>query len=200
MLKINRSRSFFGITLVEVVISVLIFAIISGVIYLFFMVGIDSWEIGTRRTDLQAQARNAMDIMVGELKNTTRNHPSRGVTILPAPNNTNIIFYLPEKDADSDVIIDTDGTTKWPDDDADYIEYKYLAAANQLVREDRRVREGQDPARVLANDVSNIEFIDAGIVGSLYLDEVNIVLNLQKTTPRGRDLSFSMRSTVKLRN
>lgn len=188
-----------GFTLVETIICIAIFAVISGVIYLFFMVGIGSWEIGTMRTDLQAQARIAMDTMVGELKNATRNHLSRGITILPSPSNTNIIFYLPDTNTDDEIIIDANGEIKWPDNDADYIEYKYLADVKQLVREDRQVRDGVASARILANDLSSIEFIDAGIDASLYLDEVNIALTLEKATPR-RNLSFSMRSTVKLRN
>lgn len=193
MVKLNRGI-FAGFTLVETLVSIAIFAIITGIIYLFFMVGVGSWEIGTVRTDLQAHARIATDIMVGELKKATRNHSTRDITILAPPNNTDIIFYLPEVDADGDVIIDTDGQTKWPDSDADFIKYEYLAATKQLVR-----KEGSQQ-RILANNVSNVEFIDAGIDGSLFMDELNITLSLEKTTPRGRDLSFTMRSTVKLRN
>lgn len=181
-------------------VTIAVFAVISAVVYLFFMVGVGSWHIGTTRTDLAAQARQAMDAMVEELKNATRNHPARGITIMPAPNNTNIIFYLPERDANGDVILDADGETKWPDNDADYIEYKYLTATRQIVRENRQVRDGIDQPRVLANNVTNLEFIDAGIDGSLFMNELNIVLDLEKTTPRGRVLSFTMRSTVKLRN
>lgn len=190
MLKVNR-KSF---TLIETLISVGIFAVFCIVIYLFFMVGIGSWEIGTARIELQAASRNAMDVMVGELKNTTRNHPTRAITILPPPNNTVIVFYLPETDVGGNVIIDADGEIKWPDDDLDYIKYEYLTDSSQLVR-----REG-DEVRILANNVSNVEFIDASIDGSLFLDELNVALTLEKDSGRQKNLSFSMRATVKLRN
>lgn len=187
-------------TLVEMLISIVIMVIVSAIIYLFFIVGMESWQIGSGRIDLHSDVRIALDAMIDELKNTTRNHSTRGITILVPPGNTKIIFYLPEKDVDGNVIIGQDGEIKWPADDADYIEYKYVAEDKQLVREDLQVREGGASARILANDVSSIEFIDASIDGALFLDEVNVVLGLQKTTAKGRDLSFLTRATVKLRN
>ncbi|MBN2097075.1 MAG: prepilin-type N-terminal cleavage/methylation domain-containing protein [Candidatus Omnitrophica bacterium] len=195
-MKINK----FGLTLIEALVSIAIFTVVVGVIYLFFMVGIGSWELGSARTDLQAQARSAVDIMVAELKNVNRGNPSRGITILPAPNNDKITFYLPDIDINGAVIIGAGGDIQWPVDDAEYIEYKYLLNSKQLVREDKAVRDGITEAGVIANEVSGISFIDAGIDGSLYADEVNIVLNLEKTNLRGRTLSFSMRAAVKLRN
>ena len=200
MVKLNRGI-FAGFTLVETLISIAIFAIISGIIYIFFMVGIGSWEIGTVRTELQAQARIATDIMVGELKNTTRDggkNPGRCISISPSSgnppsDNTDITFFLPTDENDDGSII-LNGVIEWPSSDAAYIKYEYLPTKKQIVR-----KQGIQQ-RILANDVSNIKFIDAGIVSSLYPDELNIILTLEKTTPRGKDLSFTMRSTVKLRN
>ncbi|MFC1631686.1 type II secretion system protein J [Candidatus Omnitrophota bacterium] len=193
-------KSKFGFTLIETMMSIAIFAIVSVVIYLFFMVGVGSWQIGSGSIDLHSQARISGDMIITELKQATRNHATRGLTIPAVPNNDSITFYLPDKDANGDIILTASGEIQWPNDILDFIQYRYVANNRQLIREDRAVRDGTSSARVLANNVDSVQFIDAGIDISLFLDEVNVILNLQKDTPRGTSLTFSMRSTVKLRN
>lgn len=57
-----------GFTLIELLTVAVIFALILAGTFAVLVIGNRSWQIGTTRTELQQEARRAMDVMVRELR------------------------------------------------------------------------------------------------------------------------------------
>jgi hypothetical protein len=156
---------------------------------------VDTWESGRLQADLQAQARVALNNMVSELRNATRTstqNPSPNLIIPSAPNNKNITFNLPVDKDNNGLITDANGIIEWDTNNA--IQYQYIPGQEQL----RRLEKGNQA--ILANNVSDIQFIDHGIDSSLSLNELKIILNLNKTTPKQRNISVTLSTILNLRN
>lgn len=189
---LKRSR---GFTLIEVLIASSISIITISMIYMIFAAGNDLWETKRYQADLQAQGRLAMNRMVAELRQTTRTsaqNPSPDLKIPSKPNNKDVSFYLPIDKDGNGLITDVDGNIEWETNNK--IQYHYIPGQKQLVR----LEKGDKTT--LANDVSDVQFIDNSIDGKLYLNEVKIVLTLFITTPRQRTISMTFTSVVKVRN
>jgi len=62
-----------GFTLIELMIVILIFSIMLGAAYSVLTMGRTSWQTGDIQIELQQEARNAMDQMVKELRESGRN-------------------------------------------------------------------------------------------------------------------------------
>ena len=173
-------------------ISVIMFGMLYGV----YSSGVNIWEISSSQTDLQAQARNVLNFMSSELKNATMHHASANLIIpIPTdPTNTkhSIRFCLPVYTSGS-VSIDANGETVW--DTANFIDYQIIPAQKQLIKYVAGIEQ-----RVIANDVSGVQFIDATIDTSLLLNELRIIITLNKTTPKQRNVSITLSTTVALRN
>ena len=187
-----------GYTLIEVLLASFIGGMIIAAIYSIYASGSDIWEIKRYQADLQAQGRQIMANMVTELRKTTRTStqvPNPNLIIPVAPNNNNITFYLPQTNNGTVVTNVTNGAIVW--DTTDPVLYVFNASQKQVLR-----RESVDPAgnRTLANDVTDIRFIDNSIDGAMYLNELKIVLSMLKTTPRSRNVSMTFTSVVRLRN
>ncbi len=184
-----------GFTLIEVLVASSIFVVVLGMIYSSYRAGLDLWENAESTTDLESQARQAMTFMVSELRNATRTstqNPSPNANITSGPNLKQIDFVLPE-DANGDgYITDSNGAIEW--DTNTHIQYKFIPGQHYL----RRQEPGQQ--RVLAYNVSDVQFFDITSDATLALNEIKIVLTLSKTTPRGHTLTFTLTSVVKLRN
>lgn len=196
MLNLTRQKNNSGFTLVEVLVATTILIMVVGIMYGIYSAGQDIWEAARYQADLQAQARRAMDFMVSELRNTTRTstqNPSPNISIPSKPNNKELFFYLPEYDEiNARPVLNANGNMKWATNNQ--IKYQYIPGQREL----RRLEKGQH--RILARDVSNVEFIDRSIDSSLFINEVNIILTLNKTTPRQKNISVTLTSTVRLRN
>lgn len=184
-----------GFTLFEILVASVIFVMVMGISYSIYISGYDAWDTAVYQTDLQAQARLALNFMVQELRNATRTstqNPSPNLSIPSTPNNKTMMFYLPEdKDGDG-LITDSNGQIEWNTSDA--IHYQYIPGLKVL----RRLEKGVQ--RIFAQDVSDVQFIDMDIDSSLHMDELRIVLSLNKTTPRQRNISITLSSIVALRN
>lgn len=196
LLRITKNTS--GFTLIEVLIASALTIMVVAIIYSIYAAGSDIWEIKRYQTDLKAQGRQAISEVVTELRKTTRTSPkapSPNLVIPASPNNNNITFYLPQVTNNSVVTNATDGSITW--DMNNTIRYVFDSAAKVV----RRL-ETIDPAgnRTMAHDVTNIQFIDNSINGSLYLDELKVLLTLAKTTPRQRNISTTLSTVIKLRN
>lgn len=184
-----------GFTLIEVLVASSIFVMVLGAIYSSYRAGIDLWENAESTTDLESQARQAMTTMVFELRNATRTstqNPSPNANITSGPNLKQIDFVLPEDSNGDGYITDAAGVIEW--NTSTHIQYKFIPGQKYLRR--------QEPGdlRVLCYDVSNIQFSDITSDSTLALNEIKIVLTLSKTTPRGRVMTFTLTSVVKLRN
>jgi prepilin-type N-terminal cleavage/methylation domain-containing protein len=185
-----------GFTLTEVMIASFIFIMILGTILNIYISGSEVYENSKLQADLQAQARLALNSISAELANATKTTPSVGqsppnISIPPAPGNNNMTFYLPTYVLDPvtqklRVSINSSGTIQW--DNNTPINYQYNSNQHTLVR----VANGAQT--ILAHDVSSVQFNNV----SNY--EVGTTLTLNKSTPRGRNISITLSSIVRLRN
>ena len=187
-----------GLTLIEILIASVLTTVVIAIIYSIYAAGSDIWEIKRYQTDLKAQGRQVISAVVSELRKTTRTSlqtPSPNLIITAVPNNNNITFYLPQVANNSVVTDAANDTIAW--DMNNTIQYVFDSATKQVKR-----LEIIDPTgnRTMANDVTNIQFIDNSINGSLYLNELKVLLTLAKTTPRQRNISTTLSSVIKLRN
>ncbi len=184
-----------GFTLIELLVGMVIFLVVLGLIYAIYFSGQDLWEMERDKLDLQAGARTAVTQMANELRKATRvssQAPSPNALIPAAPNNTQITFYLP-RDADADTVPDiANDQIVWNINSP--IVYRYVPAQKEL----RRLENGVE--KVLARDVADVRFSDAGIDGSLFLNEIKVALSLGKTTTKKRNVAFNLTSTIRLRN
>lgn len=193
----RKIKNISGFTLVEILIASAISTVAITMIYAIYMSGNDLWEIKRYRTDLEAANRQALTAMATELKGATRNStqiPSPNLFIPAVPNNNQITFYLPgDKDGDGLITNATSGNIEWIT--TNFIRYLYVPLQKQLQRVEQN---GQQ--KNLSNDVSNIQFIDNSMDSSLYLNEVKVILTLNKTTPRRRMLATTSSARIRLRN
>ncbi|MDD5255280.1 MAG: prepilin-type N-terminal cleavage/methylation domain-containing protein [Candidatus Omnitrophica bacterium] len=185
-----------GLTLIELVIaSSILFIVIAG-IYSVYVSGLKFWDEANETADLQAEARNAMDFMVKELRNATRvsTEPAAAnpnIVIPASPNNNQITFYLPADVDDDDLLTDEDGAAEW--DLGSPVTYQ--------VSNGSLVRVSGGTQRVLANGVTAVWFEDIDTPDlTLSMFEVRITLSMDKTSTRGRTLSYTLVSLARLRN
>jgi len=185
-----------GLTLVEVIFASVIMTIVVGGLYSVYLSGIKVWDEAGQLAEMQAEARRGMEFMVGELRNATRTStqaPSPNLSIPAEPNNDQITFYLPDDLDLSGYIIDEDtGQIEW--DTANAVVYQLDTGQGAIIR----TYQGQQ--RVILRDVTNLQFEDISIDPTLSLFEMRIILGVTKVTTRGRSLSFTLNSLVRLRN
>ncbi len=184
-----------GFTLVEALIATAISVIAMGMMYNIYLSGSKAWEDTNERADLQAGARWAMNYMVSELRNATRtssSNPSPNLVIPSHPNNKSIIFNLPQDNDGDGLVTDSSGAIEWDTNNA--IHYQYVPGQKLL----RRLEKGVQTT--LAQNVSDVQFIDASIDPTLSIYELRIILALNKTTRRKRDISATLSAVVRLRN
>lgn len=191
----KKENSNCGFTLAELLVASTISLIAIGIMISTYMAGNDFFEIKREQGELQAQARLALTRMSSELKEATRTstqNPSPNLDIPSTPNNKDINFYLPaDKDANG-LLTDANGDIEW--DTNSQIKYQYIPGQKEL----RRLENGN--ASILASNVSDIQFIDAGIDNQLYINELRIILTLSRLTQHKRDITITLSSIIKLRN
>ena len=90
------------------------------------------------------------------------------------------------------MVTNSAGIIEW--DTPDPIAYQYIPAQSLLCRVQNGVKTN------LALNVADVSFIDAGIDNSLALNEVKVILTLTRNTSRNRLISFTLSSSVRLRN
>jgi len=192
LIRYKGNRAF---TLMEVIVASFILIAVLGIMYSIYISGFDIWEIGSERADLQSQARRALNYMVSELRNATQSstqNPSPNLSIPSIPNNKQIYFYIPEdKDVDG-LITDANGRIEW--DTNNKIHYQFIPGQKII----RRLEKGEE--KIFARDVSDVQFIDRNIDPTLPINELKIILTLNKVTARHRNIAIILSSNVALRN
>ncbi len=184
-----------GFTLTEVLVASAILTVVIAMIYAILISGNDLWEIERCQIDLQGQGRIALNLMVTELRKTTRTasqNPSPNLNIPSTPNNKDISFYFPADLDNNGLITDTSGSIEW--DTNNKIQYHYIPGQKQLVRLEK------EDQTIIAQHVTDIQFIDNSIDSTLFLNEVKIVMSMYATTPHQRTLVMTFTAMVKLRN
>lgn len=185
-----------GFSLVEVMVASLIFLIILGTILNIYISGSEVYENNKIQADLQAQARMGLNSMTSELSNATKTTPPIGASppnifIPAAPGNNTMTFYLPVLVQDPitfkpRVSISAGGAIVWNSNVP--VVYQYDSGQRTLFRTSGGAQTviARDVASVLFTNVSNFE--------------VMVVLTLSKNTPRGRSISTTLSSIIRLRN
>jgi len=184
-----------GFTIIELLIAMMVTILAIGFMYNAYLSSYGSWEDADLSSDLQAQARNALNFMTSELLGATRSStlaPSANILIPGSPNNTAITFCLPGDINGDGLITNGAGQIEW--NTANPIQYKFFPAQNSLCRIENGVKTN------IALNVADVRFIDAGIDSSLAINEMKIILTLTRNTSRQRLITFSLTSTVRLRN
>ena len=140
----------------------------------------------------QHEARLAINSMATDIRRTSLSQ----ITITqdyPVAGTDRLQFYLPA-DSDKDGVPDMSaGSLVW-DPNVVTIEAEVVGTEMRLIR-----TQGAD-TEVLADNLKSITFIDNSINSSLFIDEVNIILELEKTAGTGKTFSISLTSIVNLRN
>ncbi len=190
----RKARLKRSLTILEVLVAAVIASVIIYVITQLYIQGIRLWQLSTTQSDLRSTGRNALERMANDLQLATRAQAGSppNLSIPAAPNNTDITFYLPQRDAGNNIMSSAVGATVW--DTATVMHYRYNAASRQL----EGVRNGV-PFPV-AGDIQSVIFEDRSISGSLNPDELRITITLSRNVPLQGLAAVSFVSVVKLRN
>lgn len=191
----RRSKSGAGVTMVEVLVASGLLALAMAMLLNIYVSGLKSWEQTRDESQLLTSVRQALYLMTTELRNATRTstqNPSPNLSIPSTPNNKSIQFYVPEDKNGDGLLTDANGAIEWGTNNV--IQYQYVPGQRLL----RRLEKGVQ--RTIADDVSDIQFIDRTIDPSLSMTELRIVLTLSMTTDRQRQLTVTRTATVRLRN
>ena len=203
-----------GFTLVEVLVVLGIFTLITAAIYGILAAGRRSWLVGEASLTTQQEARLGLDKITRELR------PSTPARVTVAAGNNTVRFDIPI-DADGDGFLDiipgtsviVYGADDLDDSDSDgalweqgwQIEYQIDAVNGQIIR---RVLDGAAAVvnqRIVVNNINplltNFQ-TDSG--GTVPVEVVNINLTTEINTIQGRPINppiqTTLRTTVNLRN
>ncbi|MBI5149864.1 MAG: prepilin-type N-terminal cleavage/methylation domain-containing protein [Candidatus Omnitrophica bacterium] len=157
-----------GFTLVEAMVTVIIFTFILGICYTLLISGSDSWETNSARVELQQELRKAMDWIAQDL----RQAGSASITNVPADGATytSITFRKSAGASGGNLVWDSNTTT-----------YSLGGTGGtQLLRQ----VSGQT-ASVIAQDIQSLQFSRQASTANV----VDVSLQAQKTTLRGKTLA-----------
>ena len=184
-------RGVTGFTLIEALVVSVILLILIGLLTASGMGVYSIFETSDISVMLQADARSAMNRVILDLVKTSTGQISITQNA-PFAGSDTITYYLPA-DSDEDGIPDLDnqGNIIW----GDAVMFRLDPAGTNML-----LRETGGNMETLASNVKKINFVDHNINSSLYLDELNIFLELEKTTPKGRTYNTPVTSIVNMRN
>ena len=166
-------------TLVETLVSILIFAIIAMSIFLVMSIGQRSWFTGDASMEVRQQIIIALTRMNSELAETTSSQTNLTANV-PV---TSITFKIPHDNNGDGTVVDTLGNIEW----STPIIYS-LNASNQLIR------SYAGTTSVIGNDISSLQFTNT----QSRLIQVDITA--QKTDNMGKLLQDTEQSIIKMRN
>lgn len=173
---LDRKNS--GFTLIESIITLVIFLILIGAIFTLLTIGRTSWQIGDVHIELQQNLRKGMDWISEELRqggaSTISNVPADGSWY-----NT-ITFRKP-----ADV---TDGNIVWETEEIQYL----LGGLNGR----QLLQKVGDEQRVLANNILSFQVRRSPSTPSI----VEVSLQSEKRTTRGHLIELNLNFQIKLRN
>lgn len=159
-----------GFTIVEVMITLAIFSIIIGAIHRVFVVGQRAWDSDLSLLDLQQSTRRGIHGLVREIRAASLG------SISISENDTKIEFDTPSENN---------------------IQFFFNSDNSQLIRESPAgtncdVLWDEDKCRILASNITDVYFSAA--------DDILEIRLQAKKSALGRDLTFSLRTKVKVRN
>lgn len=170
-----------GMTLVESMVTLLIFAVIVSGIYTALVAGTNSWEIHRIRLEVQEDVRIAFQRVKDDLINSS----SSAIVDVPADGSwyTTITFRIPES-------IGTEGMITWPDETI-----QYLLSSNQLNRQIEESSVVQE-TRATAQNINTFRVRRLASTPSIV--EVNI--SATKNPSVGSAITVSDTLKIRMRN
>jgi prepilin-type N-terminal cleavage/methylation domain-containing protein len=173
----RRFKSESGMSLVEVMVTVVIFSFVLGAIYTVLNTGEAAWETNKTRIELQQETRKAMDWMINDL----RQAGNSSIVDVPADGLTThhqITFKTP-----STV---TNGTIQW---NASSIVFA-LNGTNL------RRTLGAGTPKIIAQNISSVTFRRQATSSNI----VEITITSQKTSAKGLVVQYPFSFNVRIRN
>ena len=187
-----------GFTLVEVMVTVLIFAILMAAIHTTLLVGQSSWQTNSVRAELGQELRKAVDRMKDDLRQTG------GAAISDGPEDDDDTGYL-SITFRKVIGIKDNGNTKWDEDDDEDDPNERTTqfilggtGSNQLLK-NVVVDDGDadtNTTTVLAQNIETVVF--RRMDGKPDIMEVDLAA--QKVTADGRTINLGVNFEVQMRN
>ena len=172
---VRERSSLTGFTLVEAMVTVVLFTIILGVCFMLLLSGTDSWHVNGVLLEVKQELRKGTDWMRQELIE------SGGSTITNVP--ANGTWYTTITFRTSTGV--SGGTITWS---ADTIQY--LLSGTQLLRRSGGVD------KILAQNMQTLQFRRQASTPNV----VEVNMQAQKTTPKGTTLTANSNFKMRLRN
>jgi prepilin-type N-terminal cleavage/methylation domain-containing protein len=166
-----------GLTLIEVLVTSVVLAILIVALFLVLNIGQRSWIQGDANIQLQQEIARALVVMAKELKETA----PKKIRI----SSGTITFNVPQDLNGDGSIIDADGYIEWSPD----IIYS-LNGSNQIIR------SFNGASSIIANNISVLQF--NFVLNEPSVIEVNITAS--KTSDSGKLVQDTGRTIVKARN
>lgn len=164
----NSLRNVPGFTLVELIVTVIIFSFILAISYMLLISGSDSWETNSTRIELQQELRKAMDWITQDL----RQAGSASITDVPADGNPlpSITFRKSAGASGGNLVWDSNTTS-------------FFLGGTDGTQLQRQV--GVQTASVIAQNIQSAQFSRQASTPNV----VDVSLQAQKTTLRGKTLT-----------
>ncbi len=170
-----------GVTLPELLVTVLLFSIIVSAMYTMLIMGTETYQTTKIKTELVQNLRTSMDRMKADL----RKAGSSSIIDVPADGSwyTSIEFRIPEG-------VDGSGYTDWPTETVDYS----LTSTDLM----RKLQDGVtvNENRTIATFIQTLQV--RRLAATPHIVEVS--LTAQRDTPKGNTLSSTNSFKVVLRN
>lgn len=170
-----------GVTLVEIMITILIFSVIIAGINTALIAGSRSYDLNRVNTEIKED----VSIALARMKEDLMKSSSSAIVDVPANGSTysSISFRVPSS-------VGSDGIIVWPSETVEY-----LLSSNQLLR---RVEDGGvvSEDRVIAENISTLEFERAASTSNI----VEITLQATKESDLGNTFTLDKTLKVQLRN
>ena len=191
-----------GFTLIEMIIVVAIFSIVTAAIFMTMASGRQSWQTNEASVQVQENVRKGLRMLGQEVRESGREQATSHVLI----NGTNdvIVFQVP---IDANTVtpeFDLDGSGKivWGAEATAGHAIRYDLQAGQLVRQhvDALALDANPvgSAKIVANNMTAVSFTRVPAAGNI--KGVNVSLTAQKTSLAQHTLSVSEQLHIVLRN
>lgn len=182
-----------GFTLIEVLAASFILAILIGILLAVVVNVRTIFYTSDTVALLQSDARQAMSAIANELRRASK--PQITITQNDPVNLSDSIRYHLPLDANGDGQPDLDGSGQTVWDTTNLVLRRNPAQLGILRKE-----IGVSSSIVIGRNVRRINFIDSTINPSLYSDEIQVTLELEKSDPKGITYSTALTSEINMRN
>ncbi|MFH1868297.1 MAG: prepilin-type N-terminal cleavage/methylation domain-containing protein [Candidatus Omnitrophota bacterium] len=170
-IKKNKEKLRTGFTLVEMLVSMVIFLILLSAVHMVMSTGQKTFYSGSVSVDIQHELRKLKEYMVKELMQ------GREMNVA-ITNGDTIDFSIPST-------VDNGGSITWQP-----IRYRHEADLRQVLR------DSQGSTKVIANNITTLAL--AQIVSEPHL--INVAATSEKTGVMGRTITYISGFDVRLRN